>query len=328
MFLNYIHTFRGIAILLIVAGHSMSAFDWTNKQVMARFLQILLQNGSVFFVFISGFLFQHLSYKYNFKAYMKRKLKNIILPYLICSIPAIIFFTFIVHRPNIDQSFYANSIPLQIILFYLTGSHLAPYWFIPMIAIFYIISPLLIVFDKNRILYYLLPIFIIVSLIVQRGTVIQSFVHFFPVYVFGMLFSKYKEILIPLTGKYLKLLLGLFVLLLILECNFYTQRMLINFLGKIVGCFFILPIVYQYDALLKEKFSYLASVSFGIFFVHNYVISSFKLLSPGKIGGNFVLLPSVLNFLLFFVAMIIVCILLIILAKKTFGKHSRSIIGC
>jgi len=197
-----------------------------------------------------------------------------------------------------------------------------------MIAIFYIISPLLIVLDKNRIIYYLLPVFIIVSLIVQRGSVPQDFVHFFSVYVLGMIFSKYKEILIPLTRKYFILLAALFSFLIIFEYSIYTQRELFNYVSKMLGCCLLLPILYKYDTILKKRFNYLALISFGIYFVHSYMISSIKLLSSGKIGGTLALHPSVLTFLSFFIAITILCSLLIMLSKKIFGKYSRLIIGC
>ena len=72
--LNYINVFRGLAILLIVAGHTMqfgSIGSLTHKISMEVFT-----GGTALFIFISGFLFQHLSYKYEFKNYMKKKWTN------------------------------------------------------------------------------------------------------------------------------------------------------------------------------------------------------------------------------------------------------------
>jgi len=72
--LNYINVFRGLAILLIVAGHSM---QFGEVGSFAQRLSVeVFAGGTALFIFISGFLFQHLSGKYEFKNYMKKKWLN------------------------------------------------------------------------------------------------------------------------------------------------------------------------------------------------------------------------------------------------------------
>ena len=51
----------------------------------------VFSGGTALFIFISGFLFQHLSGKYEFKNYMSKKWTNVILPYLWTAIPGILF---------------------------------------------------------------------------------------------------------------------------------------------------------------------------------------------------------------------------------------------
>ena len=67
--LNYINVFRGLAILLIVAGHTMqfgTKGTWINDTAFE-----ILTGGTALFIFISGFLFQHLSDKFEYKTYLK-----------------------------------------------------------------------------------------------------------------------------------------------------------------------------------------------------------------------------------------------------------------
>ena len=65
MFLGYIHSFRALAILFIVGGHCIDFFNWSEgSAAIERMLRILISNGSVLFVFIAGYLFQHLAIKY------------------------------------------------------------------------------------------------------------------------------------------------------------------------------------------------------------------------------------------------------------------------
>lgn len=193
MFLGYIHSFRALAILFIVGGHCIDFFNWSdNSETTERLLRIFISNGSVLFVFIAGYLFQHLAIKFQFKKYYVSKLRNVILPYFLVSIPAIIIFVFFMQRETVWQGFYDNPPLLQGVYFYLTGMHLAPLWFVPMISLFYIISPILVIADKKQYFYWVLPITILISCLVSRGLPHQSFIHFFSVYLFGMYFSHYK----------------------------------------------------------------------------------------------------------------------------------------
>lgn len=168
MFLGYIHYFRALAIFFIVAGHSIDAFTWHSKDI-ERIIRIIFSNGSVLFVFIAGYLFQHLLPKFTPYKYYKSKITNVIVPYILISIPAIIAFTAFVERQTVWEGFYDNTIFMQVGLFYLTGKHLAPLWFIPMISLFYVIAPLLEKTDKNKTIYYLLPAFILLSCFIGRG---------------------------------------------------------------------------------------------------------------------------------------------------------------
>ena len=86
--LNYINVFRGLAILLIIMGHTMQFGD--SKSVINMLNCEMICGGTALFIFISGFLFQHLSAKYEFKNYMSKKWTNVIMPYLVVAIPGIV----------------------------------------------------------------------------------------------------------------------------------------------------------------------------------------------------------------------------------------------
>ena len=63
--LNYINVFRGLAILLILAGHTMQI---GSAGSLARAVsREIWAGGTVLFVFIAGFLFEYLSHKFEYK---------------------------------------------------------------------------------------------------------------------------------------------------------------------------------------------------------------------------------------------------------------------
>ena len=328
MFLGYIHYFRALAITFIVAGHSIDALVWNNEDV-ERLIRIFLSNGSVLFVFIAGYLFQHLSNKLRGMRYFSSKVKNVILPYFLISIPAIIISVTIFEQDRVWSGFYEKSIWEQVVFFYLSGAHLAPLWFIPMICIFYLISPLLLELDKGRLIYVMIPVFMVISCIVGRGLPHHSFVHFLSVYLLGMYFSKYKAEINPVISQVsvIGLTLWLMIGLAMVEFLFTTATMSHwNYLQKLSMSVFFLGLFIRYNEHLTSKFvSRLADNSFGIFFIHSYALTSGKILYERSFGsladGNAVLLIGVIG------GTLIVCFYLIEMIRTMFGKRSRMLVG-
>ena len=90
VFLNCVHSFRAVAIFFVVAGHCIGSFA---RQVPwhEHLTRSILQNGTVFFVFIAGSLFQHLSHRFEYRHYLKGKLQTVILPCAILSVPILVY---------------------------------------------------------------------------------------------------------------------------------------------------------------------------------------------------------------------------------------------
>ena len=55
--LTHLFAFRAVAIVVILAGHCVRLFDWDGLTRVMFFLLDLLENGTVLFVFIAGYLF-------------------------------------------------------------------------------------------------------------------------------------------------------------------------------------------------------------------------------------------------------------------------------
>ncbi|WP_157496832.1 acyltransferase family protein [Hahella ganghwensis] len=329
MFLGYIHSFRALAIFFIVAGHAIDAFVWAEGSSLERALRIGVSNGSTLFVFIAGYLFQHLSAKYQTRKYMTNKFKNVILPYFFISIPAIAVFVTVIQRDSVWTGFYDNPAWLQIFYFYATGKHLAPLWFVPMIAIFYLVAPLLVRLDRQERIYYLLPVFLLISCFINRGLPLMSFVHFFSAYLLGMYCSHYKKNINPKLSQS-NIMLGLGLLALILGiAEFYLMKgtmTYVSYLQKIALSLFFLGVFIRLGERLQSDFiSIVADTSFGVFFIHSYILTSGKIavsqLNGGLYGGN------ILAYGLVSVATLLLCVFLILVIKKILGGYSRYLVG-
>lgn len=211
-------------------------------------------------------------------------------------------------------------------------------WFMPVIALFYFVGPLLIKGDRNHILYWLLPIFILASFIVHRSPFFPTynFVHFFSVYVLGMFLSKHKNVINPqlIQNKVLIALLISFLLICIwqyfpltpqLKASFYVQKTIFTFLA--------LSLLIKFEAYTKHTIvDIIANTSFGVYFVHAYIIQATemlfiymnqKFLSHTHISfhGNIVL-----HFLLSCLILLL-SILLVLLIKGVIGSKTYILFG-
>lgn len=329
MFLGYIHFFRALAITYIVAGHAIDAFVWESGSDTERVMRIAISNGSTLFVFIAGYLFQHLSGKFETQKYLTTKVTNVLLPYVLISIPAIVLFTLFMQREGLSEHFYDQPTWQQVFEFYITGTHLAPLWFVPMITLFYLVGPLLNRADKQQHIYYLLPVFFIISCWVPRGLNIQAFIHFFPVYLLGMFCSHYKTRINELISQRASLIALLLcaIALGIAEYLWMKGTMTaLNLLQKTALCLFYLGLFYRLNHLLTSRFiGILADTSFGIFFIHSYILSASKLSYTKLVGAA----PefSILGYCIVVIGVMLSCVLIVLAVQKLFGKRSRMLIG-
>ena len=89
----------------------------------------------------------------------------------------------------------------------------------------------------------------------------------------------------------------------------------------------LVELLYRYDDVCRNKFSYLADTSFGIFFLHKYFIEFLaRVILPlagiPHINGSFwaflVLVPLITG----------LSVALVALFRLVLGKRSRIVIGC
>ncbi len=357
--LNYINVFRGLAILLIVAGHTMqfgNSGTWINNIAFE-----VLTGGTALFIFISGFLFQHLSENFEYKTYLKKKWTNVILPYIITAIPGIILcFTMPVEYGN---PFDGLNPFLQIGAFLTTGRvHNVPTWYIPMIVIFFFLADLFLILEKKKVLYKILPVLFLLTIFIPRMSIepenlvdmgyvakyveyikyiLNGFVHFSSMYVLGMYFSAYKD---RVEACYQKrwMLIGLMLLTSGIDIYLLHRFGLSNgTISKIFLTLIVLGYLKHYDEVIKncnwfnKTADIVAKYSFSIFFVHWYVFFWFnqifkteKVISVNSLSEIFI--ASGLVVLRFTVVTLVSLLILHVVKQillKLKIKNTRAVIG-
>lgn len=331
-FFSGIHYFRGLAILLIVSSHLLY-FD--ESTFFFKVISSLYLNSTIFFAFISGFLFQQLRYKYDYKKYLLKKWANVILPYLVISVPAILYRlltgpSYLATLDNVDLEHKSQI--YQIAYYYFTGSHLLPLWYLPMISVFFILAPFFNVLDARPKFYWLLPALFLLSLFLPRGdfgnlsNIPYMFGHFLSIYCFGMFVSRYYITVFKFVKHRQSVLLISFILLFIATVLLETFRPQLIFIQKLVAVLVILNIL---NSLKNRKistfFSKLADTSFGIYFIHFYFILVFRELFLKLFDSQYPHHP--ISWTLLFIIVMSCSYGVVYLIKKIFKSKSRYLIG-
>lgn len=327
-YLGHVHNFRGFAIVLIIFTHCISVFDWSDSPVLAEVLKRAVANGTILFLFIAGYLFQHLSDRYRVGDYLSKKARFVVLPYLIVSLPALILFTVIMRRPDMPLGFYDKTVFEQVAFFLMTGSHLAPFWFIPTIIIFYLASPALYWLDRQPWFYWLLPLLVSIPVFVSRGHLnpLQSFVHFLPVWILGMACSRHQAVATRWLERLWWPLVAVMVILFGLEMALTRgTHTWYSSMGKIVLTLVLFEAFRHGGRRFDNVFALAGTLSFGLFFLHSYVVSAGKVVLDKLIGA-----PPSGNLFLFILSGLIAVLLstlVVQVLRRLLGRNSRSLIG-
>lgn len=315
--LRYIQLVRSVAILLVVAAHSSDPL--TSNNLPNPIYPYLFMHSNALFVFVSGFLFQFLGARFHYPKYLMSKLRNVIIPYLIMSLPAMMVYA-VGLKPFHAAAEYGYL--SNLLLLVLTGRELAPFWFIPMISILFVFSPLL-HFTDRRSRYYLaiVPLFVISYLLGRNPeNPFQNALFYLPVYMTGMLASRYREQLLPRLRQNWPMLVLLSILPWTMHAYFYhaDYQFLIT---KILWSLSLLGLLDIFKHRIPACVDWLGDMSFGIFFVHYYLI-----FGAGRVIAHMPVL-GMPAFLATFVLTMTGSIAIVWTIQRCTGRYSRLIMG-
>jgi surface polysaccharide O-acyltransferase-like enzyme len=259
------------------------------------------------------------------------------LPYFFVSIPAIaLCIVDKIYTPPewFIERFADWSIPRQIGMYFVTGAHLPPFWFIPMIVLFYLASPILIWIDRTPKAYWVLPTLLIVTAFVPRPVdngAMQSFAHFASIYVFGMFCSHFRDRLFPWVERTCFVLLAGFLALTAIEFWTAPNPIAINSLSKLIVCLLVMYALWRSEKQTPQPFhqvmGFLAQFSFGIFFLHDYFIIAYFGAASKFDFPPFWTDANLFIFLLVFGLGLGGSIVTIGLVKQVLGRYSRFVVG-
>lgn len=281
--MQFINNYRGIAILLIVLIHAIGTIN-NDGSVILLAMGLLLENSTILFVVVAGYLFSSLSINFNYLDYLKHKFKIIVIPYFFVSLPAIIIYMTGLKASHywIDMHWFSN---LNVVTQYLylmgSGAHLVTLWFIPMIIPLYLLSPCILYFKNKQLLELLFALSLIPALWFGRPEFSENNVvwslYFFPTYLLGMLLYQRPNIYEALT-KYSGLFLLAYIavyLWLSWDAAFTSS---VDLLWKMALSVILIACSKRYLSKKNKWLNMFARLSFYLFFVHGYFIGTLRLL--------------------------------------------------
>lgn len=349
-FLGYILNLRGVAILVVVAVHARGNLSsWTSHSsihdALATFFDAREGNGTVMFIFIGGFLFQYITqHNFEFRKYLEKKFMYVILPYLLVSIPIIAFRIYTHYSFSLHPGFTQQSVFYQFFYYILTGLHLAPFWFISTIVLFYLSAPLFHALDNRKAYRYFFPLIFLTSFFTYRplynADPFLSYIHYFPIYYLGMWTSFNRQkiltagnwVLIPMIAAYLFITLGEIIGWMPARERISFEQILrdgqilfnADMLKAALLCFILMILLYRYREKRFLFLEILGEYSFGIFFVHCLFIFGTNKIWTSIFGP---MEFSMVSFIIYFAYILFISIVTVFFVKKMTGRYSRILIG-
>lgn len=354
MRLNQFDYFRAIAILIIVAGHCI--YDVIKVDTFfEKVLVNLIYGGTAFFVFISGFFFHHVFYKkFNYQAFMLKKVQNVVCPYIIITTIAMVLYLFThpyLNNWTAKEVAQASVSVYQTIVLYfeylLFGGISAQFWYMPFIIIIFLMSPIFIGFIKlpRHLQWLTFSILFFNSILIWRPETHLSpwhhVLYYTPIYLLGIICSIYRErFLSMIEGK--AWLFGLSALTLaVIQVAFFgvvghfEKSQPFTFTGfdimliqEVLIGMSILAILQRYENKEISLLKILAAASFAIYFLHEFV----KLVIKGvfvrlNIWDNFSRMPESVAWLFLVAVITLLSLASAWLVKKSFKTRSKYLVG-
>lgn len=332
-----IENFRGIAIIFVMLSHITS---YSAVGSFELFVKFLLGDATTFFVFISGYLFANTEISKNFKylIYLQKKTRFVIGPYLLLLLAPIMMGIYEKQFILVDL----NILEYMVWSFFVGGAQVGPMWFVPLIILFFLCSFIFIGLRPGFFLGFITVFFLLISIYTSRPVLninpFLSFIHFLGFYLLGISFFYLGNFFsrISFVNSFLLITACVIIFSLSFFCyqnkywvtssyqGFFDKVGMLNLLqlGKLVlliGLFLFLEKFYNY----KNKYlSYLAKISFGLFFIHGYYMVFYSRIILPKIENDG------LRLIVELAIVIIFSLLTVYAIRKLIPNKSRYVIGC
>lgn len=349
-----IHNFRAIAIFSVVMIHCVcgtffervTSITQENKFLFNMIYSTLFQGATLLFIFISGYLTYMLFKETSYINFIRKKFFNLMIPYFIIT-SIILLINHIIHYLF---DFYMYGIPsfldIKLIFFtYCFGWAQGQLWYIPYIFVIFIFTPLILKLKKDKILFIAITLSILPIIFprefvqnykVEGFSILQwqiiQYCYFTPTFLLGMIYYIYKDKILEIIYKNINIIVSMYILS---ALSYFIKPYIFGgygnhavlYINKLLLISILFYILNKYT--FKNKiFTNIANLSFGIYFVHFFVIDRIHHIIINYICFNSTITAQFLSLIISSIICFSMSYFICVIIRKIFKKRSRFIIGC
>ena len=353
-YLGYVHSFRGFAILNIVAIHAFAFaliiplnFEPDRTAPMYVLNEVLFHDSTLYFALISGLLFSSILRSRGYRRFYKGKLLYVLSPYIFCTVVFSMMRwndtgTGLLAGPS-GMSDYLGSIFPNL----LSGEAQFTYWYIPVLLFMYAITPLLSKLTGAR-SYAAIGAWIIMLLpLVFSRPEFESgvnqlnagtLIYFTGAYTLGIYLGEKLEARLDYIALHLKPLIAVAVLTSVLiavlmfadinRFGFFSLQESLFYVQKLCIAAVILLWLRNLAENQPRWMTTFANEAFSIYFLHVFMIVLLADIFWTVIRNpDFQPLSIYLSGWMYFAFALLMSMAVVWLARLLLGKYSRILIG-
>lgn len=353
-YLGYVHSFRGFAILNVVAIHAFALAlliprDWVADPAAPLFVlnETLFHDSTVYFALISGLLFSSILRSRGYQNFYRSKARYVLLPYIFCTI----LFSLmrwdetgagVMAWPSSWSDYLGSILPNLI-----HGEAQFTYWYLPVLLILFAITPLLSALTTAK-SYAAIPAWLVMlaPLVFSRPEFAEgvsqtgagTIIYFAGAYTVGVYLGNQLEPLLDRIAGYRKFLIATAVLssAILIELQLaqinrfgsYSLQESLFYVQKLSLAALVLLWLRGLEARQPRWLTYFANEAFSIYFLHIFFILLLAELSWGFVHDpRFQPWSVYVSGPMYFVFALGMSVLVVHLMRSLLGKHSRLLIG-
>lgn len=353
-FLTYVHSFRGFAILNIVAIHSFAfaqliPADWNLDRTSLFYIlnETLFHDSTIYFALISGLLFSAILSRRGYRHFYTNKLRYVVAPYVFCSL------VFSLQGWNLEGPGIIRGPDSLDAYLYSIGPNLVwgeaqfTYWYIPVLLLMFALTPLLNRLTQAR-SFAAIPVWLVMlaPLVFSRPDfdpdghqlALGTLIYFSGAYTVGIYLGQNLESRLAALSRHRG---GL--LMLAAVSSVAIALLMYREIGRVGGVdlqeslFYLqklsmagLVLVWLHDLGSRQPrfLTLFANEAFSIYFLHAFFLALLghflweQIRDPEWLPGSMYLMGFV-----YFVFSLLMSMLVVALLRWVFGKWSRILIG-
>jgi len=345
-YLSYLHGFRGIAILAIIGAHAWSVLGSFGAQQndpdyiwLYSVTETLFHGATLFFALISGILYSRVLRGKSWGTFFRNKGANVILPYALLTIllTALSWPQYLEYGKANGITFFFPEELSKNLVFGQVQTHL---WYIPVLAVLFLSTPLLdLLLKPGRGIGLLL--LGVMPLVVSRTPFPQllswqTIVFFLGAYAFGMYLGDRLEAMLAFVQRHLAALLALLLAFTALNfllfrweyaaSGFTSLHQSVVYSQKMLAALLILFALHAHETRLPKALMTLGTYAFSLYFLHFTFIWLLCEVFVKQVPDAGMLGITLAGFAIY-VLSIALSLLLSMAIRRLLGRYSRYLIG-